>query len=277
MLPDVYIFNPTCEMAVQNGTSSFQPNARLQKFEEDLDLLPLPFTGTKDYLLVNKLPSTAFLKQFEQGGWKLPSFRLIREIAKDKLFQESSKGFLRPWGWSPAMHHKLKSLKTSCSQQFHQLPTAEWNPDHRQLYSRETALKILQEVSIRNHSLIQIDKKMYPVVCFSADEVQKLLKQWGKIVLKAPWSSSGRGIQIFKLGEWRSFHKQWIHGTIQKHGKIMVEPFLKKESDLAFQFYIDEKKLVRFLGVSWFRTNSNGQYMLNYINRFPPAFSTCER
>ena len=53
----------------------------------------------------------------------------------------------------------------------------------------------------------------------------------------------------------------------------MVEPFLKKETDLAFQFFVDEKKQVNFLGVTWFRTNSNGLYELNYINQVPPTLS----
>jgi hypothetical protein len=35
-LPDIYLFNPTCEMAVANSHTSWQPNLLLQKMEEDL-------------------------------------------------------------------------------------------------------------------------------------------------------------------------------------------------------------------------------------------------
>ena len=269
MLADVYIFNPTCEMAVGNGMPSFRANARLQQFEQDLDLLPLSFTRQDDYLLVNRIPSSSFLSQFEKAGWEIPSFRLIQEIERDKYFQQVPKGFLRPWGWSPAMHHKLHRLKATCSRQFSALPNADWHPDHRKLYSRETALEILQDVSNRNPSSFQMAKEMHPVRCESEEAVQKLLKRWNKIVMKAPWSSSGRGIQIVDSSEWKPFHGQWIQGTIQRHGKVMVEPFLNKETDFAFQFQIDEKEQVNFLGISWFKTNLNGQYELNYINQVP--------
>ena len=33
-LPNIYIYNPTCEIAIANGTLSFFPNKTLSKFEK---------------------------------------------------------------------------------------------------------------------------------------------------------------------------------------------------------------------------------------------------
>ena len=50
-LPDIYLFNPTCEYAVANGHTSWQPNRLLQKMEEDLGTLPLFFARPQDVIL----------------------------------------------------------------------------------------------------------------------------------------------------------------------------------------------------------------------------------
>lgn len=274
MLPDIFIFNPTNEMAVGNGTNSFQANARLQKFEEDLDLLPLPFVRNTDYLLLNNIPSSEYLKQFEKAGWQIPTFKLIHELPKDQMLQNLQKGFLKPWGWSPVMHNRLKTIKKGCSDSFMQQPNAIWKPEHRELYSREMALYLLEHIS-KQEALyeLMISENMYPRICYTEDEIMEQLRKLKNIVLKAPWSSSGRGIQMVEKGEWKSFHNQWSCGIIQRYGKVMVEPFLNKQADLAFQFHIDENKQIQFLGISWFKTNSNGQYELNYIKQIPSDLS----
>ncbi|HOI48862.1 MAG TPA: hypothetical protein PK167_06130, partial [Prolixibacteraceae bacterium] len=59
-LPDVYLFNPTCEMAIANGTVSWQPNRLLQQMETDLGNLPQFFAAETDVVLVKRLPGKAF-------------------------------------------------------------------------------------------------------------------------------------------------------------------------------------------------------------------------
>ena len=74
--PSIYLFNPTCEYAVANGSANWQPNRILQKMEFDLSALPLFFAGKNDFVLVEKIPSEEFTDSLKQIGIAIPNFIL---------------------------------------------------------------------------------------------------------------------------------------------------------------------------------------------------------
>ena len=91
-------------------------------------------------------------------------------------------------------------------------------------------------------------------------------------MVKAPWSSSGRGLQpVTKL----PVHpKVWekIMGIVKEQGYAIAEPFLNKQFDLSFQFEIVEGK-VHFLGFSHFQTDKKGRYLGSFLNGIPNGTS----
>jgi hypothetical protein len=267
-LPDIYLFNPTCEYAVANGRVSWQPNRLLRKMEEDLDVLPMLFARPNDIVLVKKLPGDSFIKLCERMGTALPKFVLQNEIKANPYFIRQAKNRLLPWGWSPATHHLLATLKPSCSDEFKLSPVAQWKPEHRDFCSRFFALQILKELLPRLPPDITISPQKIPHVVTSKEELECLIRQWGKVMVKAPWSSSGRGLQ--KITKTPVVEKVWekLLGIIRQQGYALAEPLLNKTLDMAFQYELKKGKAT-FLGTSRFFTDDKGQYQGNYLNGWP--------
>ncbi len=271
--PDIYYFNPTCEYAVGNGQPSWQPNLLLQKMEEDLGVLPVYFSGQKDVVLVKKMPPVPFIRRMENIGIAIPEFFPVQEVARDNNFAVRSKNRLLPWGWSPAVHRLLGPLKPSCSAEFNESPVAQWRPCYRDLYSRKFAREILSSLLPHLPSEVMIKSHMLPEVCTSVKQIEELQSRWGKIMVKAPWSSSGRGLQPLTKVPVVTKVQEKLQGIINDQGYAMAEPFLNKQLDLALQFEIKKGK-VQYLGVSRFIADRKGRYEGNYLNGWPSGLDS---
>lgn len=267
-LPDIYIFNPTCEYAIANGTDSWQPNKLLKKMELDLEVLPIFFTKPEDNLIVNKIPSKHYTDSLKQLNIDIPTFVHSKEIINNSNFILLPKNRLNPWGWSPAVHKVLSSLKENCSKDFKNSPVYNWLPQHRNLYSKKFASGILRSLLQDYSNDIFIQQHHIPEVCTTQAEFEILIKKWGEIMVKAPWSSSGRGLQPIRKKEIHS--KLWdkVIAVVKEQGYAIAEPYLNKVLDLAFQFEMVNGK-VNYLGISNFSTDSKGQYIGNNLNGLP--------
>jgi hypothetical protein len=267
-LPNIYLFNPTCEYAVANGHSSWQPNRLLQKMEEDLGALPLYFANPNDVILVKKVPPPEFLAALKKINITPPRFLHLNEVVKNPEFISAPKDRLLPWGWSPAAHRLLKPLKPSCTEDFQTSPVANWKPEYREIYSKKFALELLQKLLPELPADKVLSPHLIPVVCFTKPEIENCIERWKKIMVKAPWSSSGRGLQ--KVTKTPVVEKVWekLLGIINDQGYAIVEPLLEKVLDLAFEFDLQNGK-ASYLGISRFLTDDNGRYQGNLLNGWP--------
>ncbi|MFO7939354.1 MAG: hypothetical protein R6U66_06350 [Bacteroidales bacterium] len=263
-LSDIYLFHAACEMAVANGTNSFQANRRIRQFEQDLQCLPAYLMNATDILLVEK----AYVERCRSffGHLYAPSQFVTQEEAIEKAREgELNFGTLRPWGWSPVLHKQMKSLKPYLSQWFNQSVVGQWELGYKPFFSRLFALNVLTDLIAKQPLSYYIDSSLLPVPCLSVKEVKKQLRKHNKLVLKAPYSASGRGVQVVAADVWRSFHDQWAGGVIRRQGMVMVEPHLNRKSDVGFQFRITDQGHVEYLGLTFFKTDETGQYLGNYL------------
>jgi hypothetical protein len=272
-LPDIYYFNPTCEYAVGNGQPSWQPNLLLQKMEEDLGALPLYFARQKDIVLVKKMPPEQFISRMKNFGFKVPEFFPVQQIGRNKTFAGRPKNRLLPWGWSPAAHRLLEPLKHSCSAEFMKSPVAKWKAGLRDLYSRKFAREILVSLLQELPSEFMIQNHMLPEVCTSVKQIEELQSRWGKIMVKAPWSSSGRGLQPLTKTPVVPKVREKLQGIINDQAYAMAEPLLNKQLDMALLFELHKGK-VQYLGVSRFFTDRKGRYEGNYLNGWPSEINS---
>jgi len=256
-IANIYYFNPTCELAIANGSFSYQPPLLLQEMERDLSILPFVFCTENDFVLTEASPSTVFLQKLEKFGFELPQFCSLAEL---ESFPNDSFDAIYPWGWSPAVHFKLKNLKEKCAYQFKEGPVYNWNPGHKLLFERSTSLDFLTGLLNNNPPDWFIRKEMIGSKVTSFEEIELLLAKHSPLVLKAPLSSSGRGIQIIRNAKLNTSNKQWISGTLKQQSYLIAEPFLEKLIDLSFQFQVLPNSQIEYLGFSVFETNSNGQY-----------------
>jgi hypothetical protein len=277
MFSNVYLYNPTNELAIANGDPHYMPPKRLLQFETDLSTLPMFFASGSDVVLVHETPPGEFVSFWQKMGKIVPEFLCEEQALSDPHFLRQPKGFLYPWGWSPAVHERLAPLKESCSQDFKTSPVAGWSDDLRDIYSRKTAAGILAKVlqaAGRNEWLLP--ESDCPVSCSRLDAIPAWQSRWPRLVVKSPWSASGRGIQMLRANEFNLSNRQVISGFLKQQGYVMVEPYLKKVADVSLQFYSEGKGEVGFQGQASFLTDAAGRYQGNYIREIPPGLTEAE-
>ncbi len=148
-----------------------------------------------------------------------------------------------------------------------------WLPEHKKLYSKKFASAVLKTLLNKYSCEHFIPKQQLTEICTTKQEIEKLLKKWGKIMIKAPWSSSGRGLQ--PITKTPVHPKVWdkILAIVNDQGYVIVEPYLNKALDLAFLFEIKKGK-INFIGLSNFTTDYKGQYNGNNLNGLPDKLDT---
>ncbi len=270
MKPDIYYFNPTCELAVANGSANFMAPAQLRRFENELSTIPWILAQPDDFVLTDQIPSPQFADRLENAGFSLPSFRITENSLSDSAFLSAEKGFLFPWGWSPSSHKMLSPLKSGCCPEFLNSPVAGWHDIHRELYSRKSALTILQRIVNEHYSDNILSAKDLPEICTSHEQIISLQQKWGKVVVKSPWSSSGRGLQILRPNEYNQTNRQVITGFLKQQGFAIVEPWHNKVLDLSFQFFSLGNGNIEYRGLTSFLTDHSGRYTGNYLQEIPP-------
>ena len=260
---DVFYFNPTCELAVANGSFSYMPPELLRKFEYDCSVLPFVFSISNDFVLTEKKPSSEFTNKLTDAGFEMPEFCSLNDLGSNRKTYLNS---ILPWGWSPAAHFILKDLKARCSPEFMKSPVFNWKEEHRTLFERKSSLLFLDAFLKQNPLDFFIQPESIGTMVTVIDEIEDLLKRQVPLVLKAPLSSSGRGIQIIRQTQLNDSNRQWISGILKQQKYLIAEPFLDKIADLSFQYKIESNGLPEYLGYSVFETNTNGQYKCTLIH-----------
>lgn len=147
-----------------------------------------------------------------------------------------------PWGWDARLKQMLvkQGVKESL------LPT--------DLY-----IKRLREMQHRS-TILPLQSAAYCV--YKVGDVIDLLVDHPRIVLKAPWSGSGRGLRWVdeKLSEQ---DESWIRKTVASQRCVIAEERYDVKDDFAFEYYV-ENGLVEFVGMSFFVTQS-GVYRHNIL------------
>lgn len=264
MVRKVFVYNPTCEMAVANGDPNYDIPKRLKAFKKELSLLVTYFANKYDIVITETPPSEKFLNQFSDLDFDLPQFSSLNRVCEIESEKQSNDLYLQPWGWSPSMHKRLGNLKLHCNNRFINSKNYQWNNYLKEIYSRKSALKILSKLYSNKRLNDIVDKTALPMICESEEEVLNMQKKWKRVILKSPWSSSGRGIQVLRENEFNRTNHQWLKGILSNQGYVMAEPFHNKVADCGFHFEITENE-IKFHGVSHFITGKKGEYEGNLI------------
>ena len=168
---------------------------------------------------------------------------------------------LKPWGWSPRVHNLLKDLKSRCNEQFKESVMSTWSDERRDLYSRRMAATCLTEMV---QAIPCLGKDIIPSECNTLAEI-RLLSEKENIVVKAPWSSSGKGVLFIPKGEITCKEEEVLSGILRKQGYVMVEKRLNRVLDFAMEFEMDRLFHLNFLGYSVFQTSRRGEYEGNTV------------
>jgi len=243
---------------------------QLRRFENELSTLLWILARPEDIVLVDQLPPQQLTNQLESAGFRLPTFIRTEFGLTDPTFLGEEKGFLYPWGWSPAAHKLLSPLKSGCCSEFLNSPVADWRNVHRELYSRSRSLKMLRKILENEISNNLLSINDLPEICTNHEQIIALQQKWGKVVVKSPLSSSGRGLQILRPNEYNQTNKQVITGFFRQQGYVVVEPWHNKVLDLSLQFFSSGNGTIEHRGMTSFSTDHAGRYAGNFIQELPP-------
>lgn len=254
----LHYFNPGHETAVLNGSPYYMHPSNVKSMQEDLGFLPFCYALPEDYIFTEKKICPGFIQKMTDvlGPLAFPSTRdeMIRKGGDYPLLKAC------PWGLSPQSLQQFRYLTDHSSLRL-EMPL--WDDAIARLVSRETAAVCLRSLL---RMLPEPDRMICPCFRYSIEEIEALVENSRQpVLLKAPYSSSGRGLLWVYPGELKATDRQWISGVLKKQGVVSLEPVLQKIQDFAMEFYSDGKGNVRFEGYSLFFTAGKGAYSGNYL------------
>ncbi len=160
---------------------------------------------------------------------------------------------VHPWGWSRALVNKLEHMGLSCEE----LPNDEWLQRYRQLSSRATAVNLLGFLRCITGTC------GISVLCKTCEEVMRFVRLHQHVIMKAPWSGSGKGLQQVH-GIMTPSVQGWMNRIMNEQGAVVCEPLYNKVCDFAMEF-IHTNNEMRFAGYSLFETDGSGKYKENVL------------
>ena len=239
------VFNPEHDLALAANLSNFTAPHAGRQLRADLGFVPAIWAAADDFVLVENVEDA------ERRFLRLTRRPFGRFIAKELLCKLQFSA-VDVWGWDLAIRAYLLRWGVEAVV----MPTV-------------TQIDAIRQLSHRRHAMQLLESLQMPGTIGCASETDQMdiiadrLHRGEHLVVKAPWSSSGRGVR-FMEGDMNIYDKGWVRHVIEKQGSVMVEPYYNKVKDFGMEFVSDGKGLVSYVGLSLFQT-SNGAYTGNIL------------
>lgn len=168
------------------------------------------------------------------------------------VWNGNPQGFIpAPWGWSLPVRRTYRDLGFADNM----LPTDSDIDRIRRLSHRRTSILLASALHRFNPTLF----------CAPANECNELSFEQisDSIVIKQPWSSSGRGI-LFGNALTQSDLLRQARGMIRRQGSVIVQPLYNDVVNFSILFsYTDGRATM--LGISVFDTDGRGSYTASMV------------
>lgn len=252
----IRIFNPDHDLALAANQKRFTAPHAGRQLRSDLGFLPALWAEDGDVIVVDDVDASEAdyrkLKYVEKRKVEFVTMVQIPDVLRtqpDAVFNV--------WGWNKSLCFQLMQCGVPASY----LPTDEQLDEIRVLSGRQMTTDLLRQIRLGVESAT-CGESTY---CTSEEQVQRFLQS--PCVLKAPWSSSGRGVRYIVENE-EERHLQntinWMRRIIATQGGVMAEPLYNKVKDFAMEFVADGEGGVEYCGLSLFST-VNGAYTGNLL------------
>ena len=223
-------------MALASGSPYYMAPASAKKMAADLATLPVWYADAGSAVWVSDERQVSWLREECRLPLAIDGVLDIPEICDEII----------PWGWNPALLHRLENcftgkIKMECV---------------RSLSSRKSAVDLLPKLRVKG----TVGESYWLT---SVADVCQFVMQYDKILLKAPWSGSGKGIQPLSRQPDDNL-KGWMKRIISSQGGVVGEPFYQKVKDFAMEFYVSDRS-VSFAGYSLFEADARGIYKENRL------------
>lgn len=157
------------------------------------------------------------------------------------------------WGWNLVARNRLLKAGRSTGE----LPTVAQIEKIRQLSHRRHAIAASQYISSAMQKGDFVAEEL-----FDTESIERFVDSYGEVVLKAPWSGSGKGLRWISRDTFSDSDRGWCKKVIAKQGSVIGERRVEVVENFALLFYIGDE--VDFVGYSLFRCE-NGAYKSNVL------------
>lgn len=246
----LHIFNPEHDIALSYNRRHLTMPHVVQELRMNIGWIPALWASDGDVVLVDDV------------AFAVKASARYRHIAHDVLFltKQELKGMsfeqVCPWGWDVTICTML--LESGIDKGV--LPSAAELYMMRHLSNRlhtAQALKVLREgiedSTVGEAEYVIDDKRAW-----------ELISKWKDVVVKAPWSSSGRGVRYISGGIVPRTTQGFMNNTMKLQGGIMIEPYYNKVKDFGMEFEMLPNGEIEYCGLSLFMTQ-NGAYTGNIL------------
>lgn len=245
----LHIFNPEHDISLARNLKHLTPPHAAQELRMNLGWMPALWADDGDMVLVDDV------------NFAVKAATKFKEQTADVLFVEKTDlkniifDRIDPWGWDKTLWTML--LEYGINSDI--IPDEEWLIRLRVLSNRRTTIGALAEMR-RNIEKLTCGEGVYVT---SEEGIKKYINKWRHVVIKAPWSSSGRGVRY--IDQYISDSNiGFIRRIINTQGGVMIEPYYNKVKDFGMEFMACADGTVKFLGLSLFQT-INGAYAGNIL------------
>ena len=229
------VFNPEHELALGCNDENFQPKSSTKKLAEDLSFLPFWFE-----------PNSCVLKNYTNNEWEKTVEELFLNFSfiDEKKMSEVNK--ISVWGWNKYIRKKL--ILNGIDKNI--LPSDQYLENIRELSHRKNATEAM--FFLRN----ELKNSILPQpaeILKNITEIESFAEKYFDIVLKSPFSSSGKGV-YFSNKNLNNSIVGWCKRTIAQQGCVLGEKRFDIVKNFAMEFQVVDNQ-TNFVGYSLFETD----------------------
>lgn len=245
----LHIFNPEHDLALAANIDNYTAPHAGRQLRRDLGFIPALWADEGDLVLVDDIDEAydKFRHLSASSSYIYNKVEFITPLQLSEVFKNTMLvDSIHPWGWDKALVFQLKHI--GCPEIM--LPTAELLEKMRKISGRQWAAHHLQE-NVR--------------VVEDGELLRAVISEGRKVVVKAPWSSSGRGVRYVSLADGTDLEAtlKWASNIIRQQGSVTVEPYYNKVRDFGMEFEMKDGK-IHYRGLSLFQT-VKGAYTGNIL------------
>ena len=270
----LHVFNPEHDLSLAVNRCPFTPPKAVAQLKRTFDFLPIIWADHDDMILVNHIDRAKAHGEMlgikatgnERNESCYPTFITPQMLATDERATRITE--VDCWGIDKQLRADMLAIRPSLAAI---LPDEAYLENVRTMSARFWAAEKLIPI-FRNIPNAVVEARQFS----NYAQLHDTLRPGTDYVVKAPWSSSGRGVRLLEPSRQSSatgnandiyvdpYQQNWIKNIIRTQGSIMIEPYrADKVVDFGVEFEMTPTD-IHYLGLSIFKAQ-NGAYLGNLL------------
>ncbi len=228
------------EAAAAAFGKSYVPKKTEKALHDDLATLPWVLCKKDDAVLVKEPPSLDFLDGLQNAGFETPEFATLADITDRRL------GGLQAWAWTPDAHRRAEPFKQQVPDRPELRQPSAWP---NELFSQGLGQRL---------NVALLGEAEAPRWVRTEAELLSAIEATPRPLLKALWSSAGRGIRrVTPNLPW----KKWALNQLRNQGGLLVETHREVVAEFSALYEVAPGEAPRHLGFTHLLTDECGRYL----------------